>query len=123
MARKTYRKNGGGTQSPADFFNANYHQPSSTAAAITSAPTPGWVRPPLTATNVISPDALTKQSGGRNRRRTMRGGFSPALMGSFVANAHTAIVPLALYGLYYMFGKKGSVPNNTRRNNTRRNNA
>ena len=56
--------------------------------------------------------------GWRQTRRLvnkMRGGFSPALMGSFVANAQTAIVPLALYGLYYMFGQKSSSAN-TRRN-------
>ena len=74
----------------------------------------------MAATEVVSPDALTKpQMGGwRQTRRLiskMRGGFSPALMGSFVANAQTAIVPLALYGLYYMFGQKSSSAN-TRRN-------
>lgn len=123
MARKTRtsrRTSGGGYGTPAYYFNPDQQQPSSNAPAISSEPVPGWVRPPLAATEVVSPDALTQsQMGGwRQTRRLvnkMRGGFSPALMGSFVANAQTAIVPLALYGLYYMFGQKSSSAN-TRRN-------
>ena len=38
----------------------------------------------------------------------MAGGFAPELMGAFVANAQTVAVPLALYGLYSMIGKKSS---------------
>jgi len=107
--RKTYRKQGSGYGTPAEYFNPNTRQPSTTAPALTSAPTPGWVRPPMAATNVIAP-----QSGGwactRRLLRKMEGGFAPAVMGSFVANAQSAAVPLALYGLYSaVVPKKGAV--------------
>jgi len=40
----------------------------------------------------------------------MEGGFAPAVMGSFVANAQAAAVPLALYGMYSaVVPKKGAV--------------
>lgn len=97
---------------PAEYYNPSAHQPASAAAALTTAPMQGWVRPPLAATSVVTPDALTNpQKGGAwNKTRKfinkMTGGFSPVLMGSFVANAQTAAVPLALYGLYQMFGAK-----------------
>ena len=111
MVRKTYRRNGGGYMTPAEFFNPAAQQPSSTAPALTSAPSPGWVRPPMSASNTVSPDSLTSpQKGGWKQTRRlvnkMSGGFSPALMGAFVANAQTAAVPLALYGLYSLVGKK-----------------
>jgi len=132
MARKTHRnrrttrRSGGGYGTPEYYFNPNHQQPSSTDPAPSSDPVPGWVRPPLAATEVVSPDALTTPQGGgwRHTRRVvskMRGGFSPALMGSFVANAQTAIVPLALYGLYYLVGQKSAgaaaTTTSTRRNN------
>jgi hypothetical protein len=43
-------------------------------------------------------------------------------MGSFVANAHSAIVPLALYAVYHTFvPKKGSepVPTGGKKNNAK----
>ena len=128
MVRKTYRRSsrGGGYGTPQYYFDPSVQQPSSNAPAPSSEPVAGWVRPPLAATEMVSPDALTKpQMGGWKQTRRMinkmHGGFSPALMGSFVANAQTAIVPLALYGLYYLVGQKSS-SNTTRRNNNKRNN-
>ena len=127
MARKTQTRktsrSGGGYGTPEYYFNPSHQQPSSDAPAPSSDPVAGWVRPPLAATEFVSPDALTtRQSGGwRQTRRLvkkMSGGFSPALMGSFVANAQTAIVPLVLYGLYYLVGQKDSLVANTRRNTT-----
>lgn len=115
--RRATRRNGGGYLMPAEYYNPSAHQPSSTAAAPTTAPMQGWVRPPLAATSVVTPDALTtpQKGGSWNKTRKfvskMSGGFSPALMGSFVANAQTAAVPLALYGLYHMFAaKKATAP-------------
>jgi len=114
--RKTYRKQGSGYGTPIEFFNPNTRQPSSVAPALTSAPTPGWVRPPMAATNVMSPNAQQPipQAGGwactRRLLRKMEGGFAPELMGSFVANAQSAAVPLALYGLYSaVVPKRGAV--------------
>ena len=115
MAKKTMR--GSGYLMPAEYYNPSdaARQPSSTAPALTSAPVPGWVRPPMAATSVITPEALSApQKGGawkatRKMVKKMEGGFAPALMGAFVANAQTAAVPLALYGLYHLTAKK-SVP-------------
>ena len=115
--RKNNRKTGAGYLSPAEFFNPEARQPSSTAPAITSEPTLGWVRPPMTATSVMSPNIKrggrrsTRKNSKRNSRKNNRknsrknGGFAPAVMGSFVSNCHSAIVPLVLAGLYSVFGK------------------
>jgi hypothetical protein len=117
--RKNNRKTGAGYLSPAEFFNPEARQPSSTAPAITSEPTLGWVRPPMTATSVMSPNIKRggKRSTRKNSKRNSRknrssrrnerkdGGFAPAVMGSFVSNCHSAIVPLVLAGLYSVFGK------------------
>jgi len=104
MVRRTYRRvRGAGYLSPAEYFNESALQPASTGPTISSEPVPGWVRPPLTATTWVAP------AGGSRKRSTKRssrkvGGFAPAIMGSFVANAQTAVVPLVLYGLYSMLG-------------------
>ena len=118
--RSTRRVRGAGYLMPAEYYNPSAHQPSSTAAAPSTAPIQGWVRPPLAATSVVNPDALTAQKGGWRKTRKMVskmvGGFSPAIMGSFVANAQTAAVPLALYGLYHLFSaKKANAPASTAR--------
>jgi len=118
--RRNNRKTGAGYLSPAEFFNPEARQPSSTAPAITSEPTPGWIRPPMTATTVMSPNVKhggrrsTRKNSKRNDRKSRsnrkNGGFAPAVMGSFVSNAHSAIVPLVLAGLYSVFG---AAPNKT----------
>jgi hypothetical protein len=51
------------------------------------------------------------------------GGFAPSIMGSFVANAQSAVVPLALYAVYHMFvpKKDAAVPSGGKKSrNTRR---
>jgi hypothetical protein len=116
MVRRSYKR-GAGYLSPAEFFNPNALQPSSNAQAISSAPVPGWVRPPLAATSYIAP------AGGARRRRLTRserkvGGFAPAVMGSFVANVQTVVVPMVLYGLYSMVGAKKTTSNNKTRKNS-----
>ena len=119
MVKRTQRGSGYGT--PQEYFDLSYRQPSSTEAAASVAPSPGWVRPPLIATSTMAPAALG-QKGGASRRQTrkMRGGFAPELMGAFVANAQTVAVPLALYGLYTMVAKKaGSTVNTTTVNRNR----
>ena len=111
MVRRSYKR-GAGYLSPAEFFNPNALQPATNAQAVSSAPVPGWVRPPLVATSVVAP------AGGRRTTRKV-GGFAPAIMGSFVANAQTAVVPMVLYGLYSMVAAKKTKSNNrTRKNNS-----
>jgi hypothetical protein len=48
--------------------------------------------------------------GARRRTRRSRGGFSPSIMGSFIANAQAAIVPAALYLVYNQFVPKSDSP-------------
>ena len=107
MPKKTQRRNnkrGSGYLMPAEYFNPSALQPSSNAPALTTAPSPGFVRPPLSATTTMSPN--TMHTGGKRKTRTQRGGFAPAIMGSFVANAQAFATPLALLGLYTAFGVK-----------------
>jgi len=108
---RSNRRSGAGYLMPAEYYNANARQPSApNASTISAAPVTGWVRPPISATNVIAP-----AGGRRNKRNTMKGGFAAEIMGAFAANAHTAIVPLALLGLYAAFGAKKTAVNVTRK--------
>ena len=118
-------RRGGGVQTSQQFFNPNILPPAENpvAAVVSTAPTSTEIRPVLLSTMPVS---NLLQNGG-TRRALKKGGFAPSLMGSFVANAQTAVVPLALYAVYHMFvPKKGSVPaggkksRNTRRVNKRR---
>lgn len=118
MPRSTSRSNrrsGAGYLMPAEYYNPNARQPSGpNSPTISAAPVTGWIRPPVSATSVIAP------AGGRrsSKRRTMKGGFAAELMGAFAANAHTAIVPLVLLGLYGVFGAKKQGVNATRKANS-----
>jgi len=104
--RKNSRKSGAGYLQPAEYYNPAAHQPSGNAQTISSAPVPGWVRPPMSAT--ISGGKKSRKST-RRTRKSMFGGFAPALMGSFVSNAQSVVVPLVLYGLYNVFGTNKTV--------------
>jgi hypothetical protein len=117
MVRQT-RKRGSGYLMPAEYYNPSALQPSSNAPALTTAPAPGFVRQILPATQVMSPNTMTKQAGGK--RKSYRGGFAPALMGAFAANAQAVAVPLALLGLYSAFGSKSGASNS--KNSVKRNN-
>lgn len=75
------------------FFNPTVLPPSTILPALSTAPTSDMVRPVLYST-FQSP----LLSGGGTRK--IRGGFSPSIMGPFVANAQAAIVPLAGYLVY-----------------------
>lgn len=101
--RKNTRKNGGGYQTSQQMFDPDVLPPSTLFAAPSTAPTTTEIRPVLYS---------TFQAGGktrRNRKNTRRGGFSPSVMGGFVANAQAAIVPLALYAVYHtMVPKTGT---------------
>jgi hypothetical protein len=50
------------------------------------------------------------QTGAGRTRRMYRGGFSPSIMGPFLANAQRAIVPMAFYTAYHtLVPKTGDV--------------
>jgi serine/threonine protein kinase len=98
--RRNMRKNrsGGGYQTSQQMFDPEVLPPTTVLAAPSTAPTSSEIRPVLLST--------FQSAGGRKTRR--RGGFSPSVMGGFVANAQSAIVPLALYAVYHtMVPKKG----------------
>ncbi len=110
--RASRRQRAGGYQTSQQFFNPDVLPPSTIFPAPSTAPTAYEIRPVLNAT--------FKASGGARRRslrrgRATRGGFSPSIMGPFVANAQAAIVPLALYGLYHKFVPKRSSGGRTRK--------
>ena len=116
---KTRKHRGGGYQTSQQFLNPDILPPSANplVPVVSTAPTLTEIRPVLLSTN--PPSSLL--SGGA-RRTKKRGGFSPSIMGSFVANAQSAVVPLALYAVYHMFvPKKGSTPSGGKKGrNTRR---
>lgn len=98
------RKNrrGGGYQTSQQMFDPDVLPPATMFAAPSSAPTDAAVRPVLLATYnspLMSGGNSLSRSGSR-KHRGAKGGFSPSVMGGFMANAQAAIVPLALYALY-----------------------
>jgi hypothetical protein len=95
--RMRSRSTGGGYQTAQQFFTPSNPQPSASllAPVVTTAPTATEIRPVLYSTFQAGAGRKT-----RSGRRT-RGGFSPSVMGSFIANAQAAIVPLALYAVYH----------------------
>lgn len=99
------RKRGGGYQTSQQFLNPDVYPPSAglLASVPSSAPTASEVRP------VLLSSFPGRQSGGRRGTRRMKGGFSPSIMGGFVANAQAVAVPLVLYLAYHtLVPKKGS---------------
>jgi hypothetical protein len=112
MVRQTYRRRGAGYLMPAEYYGGP-SQPSGPAqpnSSLTGASTSQFIRLPIAASNYVSP----AQGGG-----SQRGGFAPAVMGGFVANVQTAMVPLALLALYAVTGvKRPNVAQSvTRKNN------
>jgi hypothetical protein len=111
-SRRRARRTGGGYQMSAQWFTPSEYPPSAGIMAVppSSAPTPNAVRPALLSTFPTAGN----QMGGTRRNRRMQGGFSPSIMGGFVANAQAVAVPLVLYLAYHtMVPKKGN--NKTRK--------
>lgn len=94
---------GGGYQTSQQFFDPTAYPPSAGfLPAPSTAPTANAVRPVLLSTFPAG------QTGGTRRTKKMSGGFSPSVMGGFVANAQAVAVPLVLYLAYHtMVPKKG----------------
>ena len=90
------RHRGAGYLTSSQFFNPEELQRHTDAPAVSTAPTDLMIRPVLNSTFKV---------GGKRRR--LRGGFSPSIMGPFLQNAQQAIVPLALYSAYHLMPKKG----------------
>ena len=94
---RRHRTRGAGYMSTQQMFDTTYQQPTG-ESVVSTKPTDTAIRPVLNSTFKV---------GGRRRSR---GGFSPSIMGSFLKNAQTAIVPLALYSAYHFMPKKGRTP-------------
>lgn len=98
--RRNVRR-GGGYQTSQQFFNPNV-LPSTSLLGLTptTAVNAAEIRPVLYST-------FQSGAGARHSTRKTHGGFSPSIMGPFVANAQAAIVPLAAYAAYhYLVPKK-----------------
>ena len=108
--RNSMRKNksGGGYLTDQQYFDPDVLPPSSLMPPLTSLPTSTDIRPVMLAT---APSSVLMAGGARrSRTRRSRGGFSPSVMGSFIANAQSAIVPAALYLVYNQFVPKKNSP-------------
>lgn len=104
--RKNKSRRGGGYLTDEQYFDPDVLPPSSLMPPLTSLPTSTDIRPVMLAT---APTSALMAGGARRRTRRSRGGFSPSIMGSFIANAQAAIVPAALYLVYNQVAKpKGS---------------
>ena len=106
---KNKARRGGGYLTDQQYFDPDVLPPSSLMPPLTSLPTSTDIRPVMIAT---APSSELMAGGGNARRRTRRsrGGFSPSVMGSFIANAQSAIVPAALYLVYNQFVPKKNSP-------------
>ena len=114
--RKGKVQRGSGFLTSQQYFNPDVLPPSSMMPPLTSLPTSTDIRPVMLSTAPMS--ALMAGGGAlayrkrhaRCRTRRSRGGFSPSVMGSFIANAQAAIVPAALYLVYNQFVPKSDSP-------------
>ncbi len=97
------RQRGAGYLQSQQWFDPKVLPPTTLwPTTLTTAPTADMVRPVLTST-------FQSGAGRKTRVNRKRGGFSPSVMGSFLANAQAAVVPLALYAVYHtMVPKTGS---------------
>lgn len=112
--RRITKQRAGSYQTSQQFFDSAALPPTAFFPAPSTAPTPSEIRQGLYSTFT---------GGGRKSRRTGRrthGGFSPSIMGPFVANAQAALVPLALYALYHQFVPKKSNGGRSTRKATRK---
>ena len=105
------RRAGGGYLTAQQYFNPSVPQASASliAPVVSTAPTANEIRPVLYSTFQAGAGRKTRRAGSRRTR----GGFSPSIMGSFLANAQAAIVPLALYTVYHMTVPKRGTPAST----------
>jgi len=107
LSRKNKARRGGGYLTDQQYFNPDVLPPSSLMPPLTSLPTSTDIRPVMLST---APMSALMAGGARRRTRRSRGGFSPSVMGSFIANAQAAIVPAALYLIYNQFVPKSDSP-------------
>ena len=115
VLHSTFRVGGGGVrrggsyQTSQQFFNPEVLPPHSGAAALSTAPTEDAVRPVLHSTFRVGGGKKVRKLRGRKLSRKLtkltrrrQGGFYPSVMGSFIANAQTAVLPATLMTAFQM---------------------
>ena len=109
-------KRGGGVGTSQQWFDPDVLPPSTLFAGTSTAPTSTEIRPVLQSTFSSGGARKTRKAmKARKASRKHRGGFSPSIMGAFVANAQAAIVPLSRYLVYQAFvPKKGTKKNSSK---------
>jgi len=119
--RQRQRKNkvqtrGGGVGTSQQWFDPDVLPPSTLFAGTSTAPTSTEIRPVLQSTFSSGGARKARKGSSRKGTRKHRGGFSPNIMGAFVANAQAAIVPLSLYLVYQAFVPKKKDSKNSKKN-------
>jgi hypothetical protein len=98
MACGACKQFGGGL--PLSYLNTMYKEPSASAGSNVLLSQAGLARPVLNATG----GTRRKRNVKKTRRRNIRGGFYPSVMGGFVSNASRLVVPAGVVG-YRMCSK------------------
>lgn len=91
-------KKGGGL--PLSYLNTMYKEPSGSTGSNVLLSQVGLARPVLNATG----GTRRKRNVKKTRKRNIRGGFYPSVMGGFVNNASRLLVPAGVVG-YRMCNK------------------
>jgi hypothetical protein len=106
---------GAGYQTSQQFFNPGVLPPHVPVLPVVSTgATDTEIRPVLASTFKGGKRKANRQTR-RLSLRSARGGFTPSVMGSFIANAQAAIVPLAFYTVYHTMVPKKGAKNGTRK--------
>jgi hypothetical protein len=101
MACGACKQFGGGL--PLSYLNSAYKEPSGSAGSNILLSQAGLARPVLNATG----GTRRKRNVKKTRRRNIRGGFYPSVMGGFISNASRLVVPAGVVG-YRMCSKANS---------------
>ena len=101
MSCSACKQFGGGL--PLSYLNSAYKEPSGSAGSNVLLSQAGLARPVLNATG----GTRRKRNVKKTRRRNIRGGFYPSVMGGFVSNASRLVVPAGVVG-YRMCSKATS---------------
>lgn len=101
MACGACKQFGGGL--PLSYLNTAYKEPSGSAGSNILLSQAGLARPVLNATG----GTRRKRNVKKTRRRNIRGGFYPSVMGGFVSNASRLVVPAGVVA-YRMCSKATS---------------
>lgn len=106
MTCSTCKQFGGGL--PLSYLNSAFKEPSASAGSNVLLSQAGLARPVLNATG----GTRRKRNVKKTRKRNIRGGFYPSVMGGFVNNASRLLVPAGVVG--YRMCRKATFKNKKR---------